>query len=106
MRSKGSPTYDLGEIRALVRAGKCRVTGTAMDAAAALNIDEEDVQDCILRLTSHDFFKTMPSHQIAGLHQDVYRPVYAGVRLYVKLQIMLLGPTRNEMAVVISFKRK
>ena len=106
MGLEGSPTYDLGELRALVRAGKFRVTGTAMDAASSLSFDEEDVRDCVLQLAASDFFKTMPSHHKAGLHQDVYRPMYAGVRLYVKVQIIHLHPTRNEMAVVISFKRK
>ncbi len=54
----------------------------------------------MLALDESDFYKTMTSIQIPGLMQDVYRPRYLGVELYVKVQ---LSPERNT-AVIISFK--
>lgn len=43
----------------------------------------------------------MPAKKLAGLMQDVYRPRYLGVRMYVKVQV-----TGDKITVVISFKQK
>lgn len=48
---------------------------------------------------STDFYKSMTSLRDRTLWQDVYRPNYGGVPLYVKVQIV-----GERMAVVISFK--
>lgn len=95
------PTYDLGTIQALVRAGSYYVRESAFYDAMALRFDRTDIEDCILAITLADFYKTMTSEKKAGLMQDVYRPTYAGLALYVKVQ--LDPPTR---AVVVSFKKE
>jgi hypothetical protein len=56
-------------------------------------------------MTASDFQKTMPSEAAPGRFQDVYKPVYCGQPLYVKIQIALDKHT-NQVVVVISFKRK
>ena len=55
--------------------------------------------DSVVALQATDFYKSMASEMRPGTWQDVYRPVYLGIPLYVKLQ---LTPAR--LVVVISFK--
>jgi motility quorum-sensing regulator / GCU-specific mRNA interferase toxin len=93
------PTYDLERIKELVRNGARVITLSALAGARELGLDEEDVDEVVLSLEEADFYKTMPAQKLAGLWQDVYRPMREGIELYVKLQI-------SSWAVVISFKRK
>lgn len=95
------PTYNLAELQRLVRDGAYVVTMAALHGAAALSFGSEDVRACVLGLTRLDFYKTMPATDVPGLWQDVYRPAYLGVSLYVKLQLSRRGQT-----VVIQFKHK
>jgi motility quorum-sensing regulator/GCU-specific mRNA interferase toxin len=101
MVESNRPTYDLAELQRLVREGAYMVTMAAVRGAAALSFDGEDVRACVLGLTRRDLYKTMPATDVPGLWQDVYRPVYLGVPLYVKLQLSRRGKT-----VVIQFKQK
>lgn len=98
--NKARPTYDLERIQALVREDRYAIRMSAQEGADALSIPESGIVACVLRLCRGDFYKTMPAEKGPGLFQDVYRPRYAGHRLYVKLQISFAGD-----AVVISFKR-
>jgi hypothetical protein len=99
MPARGRPTYDLGEIQAKVRAGLYWITSAARRGGAALGFAEDDIVACVVSLGMADFYKTMEADAAPGLWQDVYRPVYDGVALYVKLQI-----ERDGDAIVISFK--
>ena len=77
MSEKRRPHYALTEVKRLVRSIESRrITRSALDGAAALS-----------------------SLRDRTLWQDVYRPNYGGVPLYVKVQIV-----GERMAVVISFK--
>jgi motility quorum-sensing regulator / GCU-specific mRNA interferase toxin len=62
-------------------------------------LEHTAASDCLLALTAADFYKSMESEAVPGLWQDVYRPVFEGLALYVKLQIWADG-----LVVVISFK--
>lgn len=93
------PTYDLSEIQTKVRAGLYWITSSARQGAAAAGLAETDVVSCVLSLRAADFYKSMEAEAAPGLWQDVYRPLYGGTALYVKLQIARSGDT-----VVISFK--
>lgn len=107
MAEKKTPTYSLDEIKALVLRGPPyrHLTKLCLIEAAKLKLDSDDIIQCVLSLTPEDFRKSMPAdnEQAAakGLWQDVYKPMFEGLRLYVKLQI---GPTG--LAVVINFKEK
>ncbi len=94
-----SPAYDLGTIQSLFRSGRYRITLSAKQSAVALGLDTDDIEACILGLTAKDFYKSMVAEKMPGVFQDVYRPVFAGWELYVKLQI------RSD-AIVISFKER
>lgn len=96
-------SYDLVQVKALVRAGAYAITNSARRDALQLAFSEADILDCILGLDESDCFKTMPAEKAPGLMQDVYRPLYEGQRLYVKLQIAT--SVSGGTTVVISFKR-
>lgn len=95
------PTYDLAWIQHKVRAGEYRITRAAANGAAGMGFDESDIVSCICALTWADFHKTMPSKRVSGLFQDVYKPVYQRVHVYLKLQVYM-----DADAVVIQFKEK
>lgn len=103
MKPRARPTYPLAAIQDAVRAGNYVIRRSAVDGAFALGFDADDIAACVLGLTAHDFYKTMAATDagaaVQGLWQDVYRPIYEGVALYVKVQQMSSG-----WAVVISFK--
>lgn len=101
MKGEPTPTYDLAEVQRKMRAGEYRVTTSARDAAALLGFQESDIERCIASLRRMDFYKSMEAERAPGLWQDVYRPTFEGVALYVKVQIAVRGN-----AVVISFKEK
>lgn len=93
------PTYPLLTIQAAAREGRYLITRSARVTASSLHLGETDIVESVLALTPHDFYKSMPSRQRPGSFQDVYRPTYDGLHLYVKLQM-----SRRDEAVVISFK--
>jgi hypothetical protein len=101
MSAPPTSTYDLAELQRLVRHGRYVVTNTALAGAAELQFDRQDIRDCVLSLTRLDLYKTMKAVDEPGLWQDVYKPVYGGIPVYVKLQL-----SAGRAAVVIQFKKK
>jgi hypothetical protein len=99
MKGRPVPTYDLAEVQRRVRSGYFRVTASARAATLELNLELSAASDCVLGLTTADFYKSMESEALPGLWQDVYRPLFEGLVMYVKLQIAFDG-----FVVVISFK--
>ncbi len=95
------PTYALRDIQAAVAHGRYWITRSARTGAAQLELDEDDIRDCISQLRRSHFDKTMPSNLRHGLFQDVYRCGYCGHRIYLKVQMSL-----PDEAVVISFKEE
>lgn len=99
MSRQPSPTYDLLLVQEAVRRGDVQATQVALDGAAALGLDFDDITACVLALDDSDFYKTMEARKMRGLMQDVYRPTYDGISIYLKLQM-------RSGAVVISFKQR
>lgn len=93
-------SYQLGQVQRMVGDGEYRITLSAARGAQQLGFDEKDIVACVRGLADADFGKTMRSEKVPGLMQDVYRPVYLGRELYVKLQLGSDGK-----AVVVSFKQ-
>ena len=77
-----------------------RIERLAAHGAMALGFDEDDIRDCVLSLTPDDFHKSMESRSRPGSWQDVYKPVYEEVGVYLKLQMGAPSDT-----IVIQFKR-
>ena len=98
---KRKPHFALERIKRLVRQGRCRVTRTALSTAAQDFgfIHPAQLSDIILSLAPADFYKAMTTYNDASVWQDVYRPMAAGIRAYVKVQIV------DATTVIISFKR-
>jgi hypothetical protein len=94
-------SYSLVAIKQLVAERRYLITVTALESAALMGFDDESIVECILEeLTETHFYKTMPARSVAGLMQDVYKILFEGHRVYLKLQI-----NRARNAVVISFKQ-
>ncbi len=99
---KRKPHYSLSRIQELLwNPSTRRVTATSRVGAAKFNWGEQDIVQCILDLTHQDFYKSMTSKHNTKLWQDVYRPTFRTVDVYVKLQIALDG-----RGVVILFKER
>lgn len=98
MADSEKSTYDLADIQNRVKAGAYLATIPALSDAFALGLDRYDIEACVLALDETDFYKTMAAHSKVGLMQDVYKPTYQGIALYVKLQI-------HGQAVIVSFKQ-
>ena len=100
MPAAPSPKYSLADMQAKIEIGQYQITRSAKITAADLEMDEEDIKECICALTAAEFYKTMPSETVEGAFQDVYRTQFLAKSIYTKLT---LGPRRK--TVVISFKR-
>jgi motility quorum-sensing regulator/GCU-specific mRNA interferase toxin len=97
---KTTPTYDLNIIKqAFSNVNKLNMTASAMQGQYALAFSDQDVVDTIQALDSTDFYKSMPpAHHGFSAWQDVYKPTFNNVKLYLKFQV----DSRGDM--IISFK--
>lgn len=93
------PSYPLPLIKECFREGRYVITASAMRGAEGLELDDQDIVECIERLEKEHFYKTMPAAKVPGLMQDVYKIRYSGVPIYLKVQMSQTGK-----AVAISFK--
>ena len=99
---KRKPHYSLSRLQALVRNPITReITASSRVGAAKFGWSEEEIVLCVLELALRDFYKSMTSYYDSKIWQDVYRPTFRGVELYVKLQV-----SPEERGVVISFKER
>jgi len=96
------PKYDLESIKLTFNTiDKLNMTVSAMQGQYELGFSDQDVVDVIQSLTSYDFYKSMqPEHASFSAWQDVYKPAFKGIALYVKFQIDKRGE------VIISFKAR
>jgi hypothetical protein len=100
MRVDETPHHDLEHVKLLVRSGRWTINLTPAQHARAMEMDDDDVTECLLGLQAEDYYKSMPSEHDPCIWQDVYRPSFQGRQLYVKFQC-------DEGTVfVASFKKK
>jgi hypothetical protein len=97
-----TPRYSLKRVQELVDAGHDHyyITESARLGAQSIFLDEEDIVECVCSLTEDDYEKTLDSRRFPGTFQDVYKPRFYGLRIYLKVTL-----DEDEMAVIISFKR-
>jgi len=92
-------TYPLQVIKELVAGGRFYITRSSLNGAFDLGFDDQDIVECICDyLDGAHFYKTMSARKKPGLMQDVYRIIYRGEPIYLKLQIA------GGSVTVISFK--
>ncbi|MDP1654235.1 MAG: type II toxin-antitoxin system MqsR family toxin [Rhodocyclaceae bacterium] len=94
---KGTPHCRLPIVRAMIEAGKVRMTASAVAGAAMLDIDRAGMLEVVLALKAADFYKSMTTHADHTIWQDVYRPNTPAGDLYLKLTVM-------DDLLIVSFK--
>ena len=101
-RFSREPQYSLDVIKlAFKTTDALRMTFSAMQGQYNLGFSDQDVVDTVQSLTDRDFYKSMPpKHADFSAWQDVYRPVFKKIKLYVKFQVDKRGE------VIISFKAR
>ena len=94
---KGTPHYRLSVVKSMLKAGKVRVTGSAMIGAELLGFDRAGMIGVVLALAPADFYKSMTTHADHTIWQDVYRPRTPAGDVYLKLTVI-------EGLLIVSFK--
>ena len=94
---KRTPHCSLAVVKSLVIAGRIRVTSSALAGAAVLDMGLSEIVAVVGALTPRDFHKSMTTHADHTLWQDVYRPMTAAGKVYVKLTVY-------DDVLVVSFK--
>ena len=82
------PAYSLGVVKNGINNGNYRITFSALQGAVTLGFNEEDIKVIGLNLLESDFKKSMSAKKRPGTMQDVYNPVYKGIELYYKVQLV------------------
>ena len=91
------PHCKLSVVKTLVKAGKVRMTGSAMVGAELLGFDRAGMISVLLALVPADFHKSMTTHADHTIWQDVYHPRTPTGDVYLKLTVI-------EDVLIVSFK--
>ena len=85
---KCAPHSKLSVVKAMIQAGKVRITLSALAGGAALGFDAEGIIGLVMTLTTKDFYKSMTTHADHRIWQDVYRPATSVGEVYLKLTVI------------------
>ncbi|MDI6748154.1 MAG: type II toxin-antitoxin system MqsR family toxin [Rhodocyclaceae bacterium] len=94
---KKTPHCPLPRVKALIDAGKIRVTANAVIGGEMLGMDLVAIVTVVKSLTMQDFYKSMTTHADHRIWQDVYHPSTSAGDVYLKLTVL-------EDVLVVSFK--
>jgi motility quorum-sensing regulator/GCU-specific mRNA interferase toxin len=94
---KGTPHCKLPTVKAMIAAGKLRMTASAVVGAELLGFDREDMVAVVKALTPEDFHKSMTTYADHTVWQDVYRPKTSAGDVYLKLTVV-------DDVLIVSFK--
>jgi motility quorum-sensing regulator/GCU-specific mRNA interferase toxin len=94
---KSTPHCRLADVQGLVRAGKIRMTKSAVIGAAALGLGPAAIVETLMSLDRGDFRKSMTTYADHRVWQDVYRAVTQAGMVYLKLTVV-------DDVLVVSFK--
>ena len=94
---KSTPHCKLPVVKGLIEAGKVRATMSALVGGAALGFDFDGIVEVVMALAPADFHKSMTTHADHRIWQDVYRPMTAAGRVYLKLTVI-------DDVLIVSFK--
>jgi motility quorum-sensing regulator/GCU-specific mRNA interferase toxin len=94
---KRTPHCKLSVVKAMIRAGKVRITLSALTGGAGLGFDVEGIIGVIMALTTKEFHKSMTTHADHRIWQDVYRPATSAGEVYLKLTVI-------DEVLIVSFK--
>lgn len=94
---KGTPHCKLHAVKAMIEAGKVRVTASAVIGGELLGYDRDGMIDVVAALTPSDFYKSMTTHADHTVWQDVYHPKTPAGDVYLKLTVI-------DDLLIVSFK--
>ena len=94
---KGTPHCKLSVVKAMIEAGKVRMTASAVVGGELLGFDRTGMVDVVLALTPADFYKSVTTLADHTVWQDVYRPKTSAGDVYLKLTVI-------EDVLIVSFK--
>lgn len=94
---KKTPHCPLPKVKALIDAGKIRVTANAVIGGEMLGMDRNAIVAVVKLLTMQDFYKSMTTHADHRIWQDVYHPSTPAGDVYLKLTVV-------DDVLVVSFK--
>lgn len=95
--------YNLGEIKAAFSNPDrlVNVTTVAQRGARAVDLLDDDIVAVVQELSASVCYKSMTSYSDHTIWQDVYRPTYKGIELYVKF-----SKRPDGQYILLSFKRR
>ena len=94
---KSVPHCKLALVKAMITAGKLRITASAVVGAELLGFDRAGMIDVVMALTPADFHKSMTTYADHTIWQDVYRPRTSAGDVYLKLTVI-------DDVLIVSFK--
>lgn len=94
---KSTPHCELAVIKALIKAGKLRMTASAVAGGELLGLNRTTIVDIVAVLKPADFYKCMTTHADHKIWQDVYHPSTTVGNVYVKLTVI-------DDVLIVSFK--
>ena len=94
---KSTPHCKLTVVKALLDAGKFKVTRTARNGASALGFDYPGMLAVVGALQPSDFYKSMTTHADHTVWQDVYHAATRLGDVYLKLTVV-------DDLLIVSFK--
>jgi motility quorum-sensing regulator/GCU-specific mRNA interferase toxin len=94
---KQTPHCKLSVVKALVNAGKIRMTQSAVIGGKLFGFEIDDIVATVMALTPTDFYKAMTTYNDHRIWQDVYRPHTPTGDVYLKLTVI-------DDVLVVSFK--
>jgi hypothetical protein len=98
-RERREPQYSLVSVRRAFLDGRFVITLRVRRHMALHDWKERDIVECVAGLSPVDFHKSQAHRIHVGVWLDVYRPVFAGERRYLKFTRELDG----ERFVLLSF---
>jgi motility quorum-sensing regulator/GCU-specific mRNA interferase toxin len=94
---KRSPHCKLPAVKAMIEAGKVRMTASAVIGGELLGYDRDGILAVVAALTAADFYKSMTTHADHAVWQDVYHPKTPAGDVYLKLTVI-------DDLLIVSFK--
>lgn len=86
-------------VKALIEAGKVRLTASAVIGARQMGFTEAETIDVVRALTPFEFHKSMTTYADHTIWQDVYRPCTMRGDVYLKLTVV-------DDVLIVSFKER
>jgi len=94
---KRSPHCKLHVIKKMIESGNVRSTRTALQGAAALDLNFAGMLEVVKALTPKNFYKSMTTHNDHTVWQDVYKTNTEFDEVYLKITVI-------DDVLIVSFK--